>query len=173
MGLVLGVDAFELIDADECAEGARVDDFLDFLIDGRVAHGVADGDDAVGSLAHGVDGDAIFEGAGHGFLKEHVVAEFHGLESGGDVLAVHGGVDEEIADLADLGEEFRPGAESHIFGDVAAVADPGSAIGERFGDGDDPSEVGVCIDHVREVAPASAAAEDDDFEGIAHGILVL
>jgi len=60
-GTGVGIDAFELIDADEAAQDAGGDDFLDPGVEDVVAHGMADGDDAVVFLAGVVDGDAVFE----------------------------------------------------------------------------------------------------------------
>ena len=46
VALVLGVDAFELVDADDAADRAGVDEFLDLAVARVIAERMADADDA-------------------------------------------------------------------------------------------------------------------------------
>ena len=157
------LDRFQMLNADQPADPARIDRLFERDEIGRVTQHVADADDGLLFQCQIADGRALLFGRSDRFLEQEVVSRFQRLH-GGSVVQVVGQADHDcIGEFRHL-ESFRPVVELVLFLDamlfghllLAELVDVGHAdhlhaLGKSFG----VRGIGV--------SPAAGAENDDGY----------
>ncbi len=155
------LDRFEVLDADEFADGPGLDRFPQFDKIRCIAQHVANGDDTPGFFSQGEDLAAFLFAGRNGFFQQNVVTCFQGGYTGAIVQVIGRADDDRVGKFRPLEHPF-PGIKTLIIGDVVLFCVPLVADRDGLGYAHDIHFFRITDRKIAVHIPPVAGPEGDD-----------